>query len=197
MQKKITEKKLKTARNFNTSSFTVLGEAKDVLQLCRNISADTKKSSILSLNSSRLCRALTPHQRSHSNYLVPLCQKTGQNNKSTAAESWLESEESKTRAVAVVHAESPGSHIISVQISICHSRSETLVRPVLPHPADPDAKLQMQLFHYFPPPRCSSAATPVTLMRVAKRGRQASYSQRSFKESGKPRQLVCAFLPPS
>lgn len=87
----------------------------------------------------------------------------------------MESEESKARAVAVVHAESlcPGSHIISVQISICHSRSETLVRPVLPHPAAPDARLQMQLFHYFPPlvaPRsrlrslsCASQSTDVRL----------------------------------
>lgn len=98
------------------------------------------QSSILSLNSSRCCRALRPGRRSHSNHLVPLCRK--KRDKILINPLWLkvESKVSKiTRALAVVHAKRlyPCSHIISVQSWICHLRSETLrVSPVLPHPPD-------------------------------------------------------------
>lgn len=84
---------------------------------------------------------------------------------------------------------------------MCHLRSETLrVSPILSHPPDPDTR-SLQLFHHFPP-RFSSAATPITRARRRHRtsgewgGIRIHIHRISFKESGMPRQLVCAFLPP-
>ena len=65
------KKQLHAARNLNTCSVPVVEP--DWMMAC--VEREKWKSSILSLNSSRCSRALGPLSRSHSNHLVPLCQK--------------------------------------------------------------------------------------------------------------------------
>ena len=88
------KKQLHTTPNLNTCSVPVVEP--DWMMAC--VQREKWKSSILSLNSSRCSRALRPLSWSHSNHLVPLCQKKGrrkkrgQNIKSTETESWVKSE---------------------------------------------------------------------------------------------------------
>ena len=65
------KKQLHTTPNLNTCSVPVVEP--DWMMAC--VQREKWKSSILSLNSSRCSRALRPLSWSHSNHLVPLCQK--------------------------------------------------------------------------------------------------------------------------
>lgn len=94
------------------------------------------------------------------------------------------------------------SHIISVPTPTCHLRSETLERPVLPHPPDPrtrthtrDHKCNFSIT-FFPPLSPSLQLRLIVTDLRLKEETRIHIRNVSFKERAKPRQLVCASLPP-
>lgn len=72
----MSKKKKITPKSQHMSSFSPLTECHGF-----NCAREKQRRSIPSLNSSRLCRALRPVKRAHSNHLVPLCEKRRANNK--------------------------------------------------------------------------------------------------------------------
>lgn len=108
-----------------------------------------------------------------------------------------------TRAAAGVHAERlrPRAPITPLHFSICHLRSETLrARPVLPHAPDLRAG-SLQLFHHSLSPPVRAPTDPRARRWIpetsGETGGMGFHIHRvAFTESGIPRQLVCAFLPP-
>lgn len=98
------------------------------------------------------------------------------------------------------------SHIISVRTRTRHLRSETLERPVLPHPPDPrtsththtrDHKCNFSIT-FFPPLSPTLLAAPIDPDRPQTKGGNAdSYSQRFIQGTRKASSTgICASLPP-
>lgn len=179
-----------TPKSQHMSSFSSLTECHGL-----NCAREKQRRSIPSLNSSRLCRALRPVKRAHSNHLVPLWEKMRQNNKILKVKrklgemTWANEESLFVQS----HYFSPVSNVplgignFSLSCPPSSARSAHKIT---------DATFP-SLFHSLLHRR---STTPIDARRTQTsdvRGQMRIHIHSiSFKESSIPGHLVCAFLPP-